>query len=789
MTRPLLLLLTALLAHAQTKRIERIAPATLQSFSKTEKVALLVGVAAYPESTGLSPLQYSATTDIDGLEAQLRKQGYFVVTLRNEQAKRPAIREKLRELTNLVRQDGGTLLFYFSGHGGAGSDRENYLAVYDTPATQLKEEGFAVTEVEQTLRESGAQRQVMLIDACRNVPPQPGPRKTPPVSPRFAAIQRSAGIVALYSTNPGGYSYEDASVGHGTFTHYLIKGMAGEAAGPDGAVTFDDLKRYVEPEVQEHERKRNHVQVPYSAGQVNGEILLAIGKARDPLEELADQERAMQEEIDGKKRELAAARAQGETEKAAAAQAAVTAQEQELARVEARRKRQAEIEEKSAELNRRIEQRKRELADLDKSIGASNGATRTGTLPTLSAARAEVASLREQIAKTERRFSEALAAAVKTLEADYQPLRAASEKVEPRGVFETTDEYRQRVERSRQDRAEVDERLKKDRTALEASYRKQSEETTAVQRRRIAELTAARYVVDGVQIQWTVETYDADAQRLTVEVEGRKYAFAIPPKEAQKLSRSPQVAVTAAYRESSAPVWDTVTLWDSSANGAKYEGRLLVVWTLRENPTPLPSQGSRVNPADGLTYVWIPPGKFWMGCSPGDTQCDDDEKPPKEVNITKGFWMGQTEVTQAAYERVMGTNPSHFKGANLPVETINMQEAGAYCAKVGLRLPTEAEWEYAARAGDTKARYGPLDDVAWNTGNSGGKTHEVGKKTPNAWGLYDTLGNVREWTSDEVVRGGSWFNNSRYVRASFRIRLVPTYRSYFIGVRCGGELR
>ncbi len=643
--------------------------------------------------------------------------------------------------------------------------------------------------MERPLRESGARRQVMLIDACRKVPPQPGPKKANNATPRFTAIQESAGIEALYSTAPGGFSYEDPALHHGTFTHYLIQGLAGEAAGSDGAVTFDDLKRYLQSQVKDHERKKGHVQEPYARGESTGEILLAIGKARAPLEELAERERAMQEEIDRKKKELEAARAQGETEKAAAAQAVVTAQEQELARVEARRKRQVEIDEKSAELNRRIEQRKRELADLDKSIGASSGATRTGTLSTLSAARAEVSTLREQIAQTERRFNEALASAVRTLEADYQPLRAASEKVEPKGIFETSEEYQKRVQRSREDRAEVDDRLKKDRAALEASYRKQSEETTALQRRRIAELTAARYVVDGVQIQWTVETYDADAQRLTIEVEGRKYAFAILPKEAQKLSLSPQVAVMAAYRETNAPVWDTVTLSDSSGNGAKYEGRMPGVVTLRENPTPLPTQGSRVNPADGLTYVWIPPGKFMMGCSPGDGQCYDDEKPPKEVTITKGFWIGQTEVRQAAYQRVMGTNPSSFKGPNLPVETINMQEAGEYCAKVGLRLPTEAEWEYAARAGDTKARYGQLDDVAWSRENSSKKTHEVGKKTPNAWGLYDTLGNVREWTSDAVVRGGSWVNDTGVVRASFRDGYDPSIRVDNIGVRCGGEFR
>lgn len=183
-----------------------------------------------------------------------------------------------------------------------------------------------------------------------------------------------------------------------------------------------------------------------------------------------------------------------------------------------------------------------------------------------------------------------------------------------------------------------------------------------------------------------------------------------------------------------------------------------------------------------------------MGCSPGDNDCTNNEKPARQVTITRGFRMGQTEVTQAAYFQVTGKNPSSFKGANLPIESVSWDAAENYCSAVGGRLPSEKEWEYAARAGTTGSRYGALDSIAWHYDNSGRKTNLVGVKQANAYGLHDMLGNVWEWTADnfdagrKIVRGGSW-NDTRYVSASVRGRLEPTFRSSALGFRCVEELR
>jgi formylglycine-generating enzyme required for sulfatase activity/serine/threonine protein kinase/Flp pilus assembly protein TadD len=214
---------------------------------------------------------------------------------------------------------------------------------------------------------------------------------------------------------------------------------------------------------------------------------------------------------------------------------------------------------------------------------------------------------------------------------------------------------------------------------------------------------------------------------------------------------------------------------------------------------------TKVNSKDRLTYMWIPPGTFTMGCSPGDSECYGEEMPAHAVTITRGFWLGQTDVTQAAYQRVIGSNPSYFKGDNLPVETVTWDQAKGYCQAIGGRLPTEAEWEYAARAGTTAVRYGNLDDIAWYSSNSGGKTHEVGQKKPNAFGLYDMLGNVWQWTADwyanypaseardpsgalestgRVLRGGSCLNGPRNARLSGRNGGVAGGRRDRVGLRC-----
>jgi formylglycine-generating enzyme required for sulfatase activity len=225
-------------------------------------------------------------------------------------------------------------------------------------------------------------------------------------------------------------------------------------------------------------------------------------------------------------------------------------------------------------------------------------------------------------------------------------------------------------------------------------------------------------------------------------------------------------------------------------------------------PAPKPGD-SKVNPMDGLRYRWIPAGMVTTGCSQGDKECYADEYPPRKITLTKGFWLGETEVTQAAFEKIMDYNPSVFQDEpNFPVENVSWQEADAYCTAINGRLPSAAEWEYAARGGTGNPRYGNIDDVAWYLKNSDFTVHPVGKKKPNAFGLYDMLGNVSEWTHTwywvqlnqeninptgpslaefRELRGGGWWDEPDIVRASYRSRVEPETQDFGLGLRCVSE--
>lgn len=219
---------------------------------------------------------------------------------------------------------------------------------------------------------------------------------------------------------------------------------------------------------------------------------------------------------------------------------------------------------------------------------------------------------------------------------------------------------------------------------------------------------------------------------------------------------------------------------------------------------------------NGIKYnmVWVEGGTFRMGATSEQGSEISDEKPVHSVTLS-GYYIGKTEVTQALWQAVMGSNPSYFEGDDLPVEQVSWDDCQEFIRKLNsltgqnFRLPTEAEWEFACRGGNNSRGYkysgsNYIDNVAWYDGNSGDKTHPVATKSPNELGIYDMSGNVWEWCADwygdyssgrqtnpkgpyggsyRVCRGGGWDGIAGYCRSSNRCIGNPAYRYYDLGLR------
>lgn len=233
-----------------------------------------------------------------------------------------------------------------------------------------------------------------------------------------------------------------------------------------------------------------------------------------------------------------------------------------------------------------------------------------------------------------------------------------------------------------------------------------------------------------------------------------------------------------------------------------------------------------IAPGVSIGMCWIQPGEFLMGSPEDEGDCSDKETQHR-VKITQGFWLAKTQITQGQWQSVMGNNPidsiyypSYLKGVEQPVVLVSwldicgdesgdggfLGSANKFAGSDGrFYLPTEAQWEYACRAGTTGPYYGNIDEIAWYKENSDGKPHPVAQKKPNVWGLHDMLGNVSEWCSDrygaydgraatdpaspasdsyQVFRGGSWNVNAVNCRAAYRnCNPYPDYNDYDIGFR------
>ena len=279
----------------------------------------------------------------------------------------------------------------------------------------------------------------------------------------------------------------------------------------------------------------------------------------------------------------------------------------------------------------------------------------------------------------------------------------------------------------------------------------------------------------------------------------------------------------------------------------QYELARLVLSELDASQRGLDPGAQKINPSDGLTYVWVPAGTFMMGCVPTDTECEERERPRHAVTISRGFWMGRVEVTVESFERFVHSTDNivppapewdpDWKNKDHPIVNVTWEEAAAYCAWAAGRLPSEAEWEYAARGGEEGLKYpwgnrlvdqhANFQDGKWTYSRESGRlirrtrrpepgaersqTMKVASFPPNGFKLYDMVGNAWEWTADfygedyyqdspmldppgpaggpdRVGRGGSWFYSPRFLKLSSRGRFGQTYWSDNLGFRCARDI-
>jgi len=498
------------------------------------RVALVVGIGNYESSSTFGGLKHAAK-DAQDMKAVLQRLGYKVRFLEDSVTK-SRITSAIRELAGMFQAGKpGTFLFFYSGHGvERGGD--NYLVPFGVSDSDIVTDGLKVADVEALMRRSGARQRLLIVDACR-YSEQSESRAQPPRP--FGELQASEGVLAFYASKSGQRSFEDDRLQGGIFTHFVVRGLEGEAAAEDGLISVFDLAKYVTPAVHEYSISRGTPQYPYIVGAGSGDFIVGIRELR------------------------------------------------------------------------------------------------------------------------------------------------------------------------------------------------------------------------------------------------------------------------------------------------------------REK-----------NSIDGQWYVWVPPGRFMRGCSVGDEECMAIEKPSKEIEISRGFWIGESETTVAAWKRRSSKNQKielpredgfgrllneAAENDSLPAVAVTWSEARDFCVWAQMTLPSEAQWEYAARSGDRNATYGDLENTAWYGDNSGRKKldamqvfrdqnkqfgevlfnngngpHPVGMKQSNRNGLFDVLGNVWEWTTDwfspdyyrsgavvdptgplggesKILRGGSWSTYASGVRLSARDRQSPDVRMSDIGFRCAGE--
>jgi len=831
----------------------------LRPVAKCVRRAVLVGVSDYAEFKDLR----FAGADVELMRSRLVELGFapeHIVALTTEAGREntalaPNKRNIERELGRILAESGPDDMIFvmFTGHGFQTDNFGGYkdyvgFAPSDAASSRATDVDFGSTvslsKLFDDLKNSEAKFKWVLVDACRenlgSGAPAAGGSAASKSLPRGKALRKleaPSGVAILQSCADGEFSWEFE--GHGVFTRTFAESLTEVGdANEDGEVTFLEAAERTIAEVKRETAKRaiyETTQTPYLSGNMTNFVLADVKTA------------------EAKERWLAAVEARESGDYATALE------EIDAALALMPEKPEYATEKRTIEAFAEAERKAREAAD-----EAARAAAEKARREAESAAQAE----RERL---EREHAAALAAAEKAKEEAEKAKSDAERKAKEEAAARAEAERKAREEadaRADAEKAkeETDVRAKAERLADEAmvSYYR-GDRTTA-----IAKMEEALSLVENANNRNWLQRFLNEASRETSEL--TKTDSALPsthryeqtgdsknetptsPRRAPRWNGVEYVAADESASESSSPSSGSAlnpshpyarnSGRPSTPTGGSTSGSRLVGMGSSGGQTSSPGASANgdwsgiyaAGTAKSLTikgleykFHYCPAGSFTMGSPTSENYRYDETQ--HRVELTNGFWMLETEVTQAMWKSLMGSNLSYFSSSGngsrdvsgldtsqFPVECVTWNDCQEFIEKLNFggyapsgfkfRLPTEAEWEYACRAGTTGPYAGSsLDSLGWYSGNSGGRPHEVGAKSANAWGLRDMHGNVWEWCADwygseyyeksnnmqnpinvktgssRVLRGGSWYSLAENCRSANRSNFGPSYRNRYDGFR------
>ena len=787
--------------------------------------ALIIGIDRYANLGSRDQLSF-ALKDARGMEKVLRENYCFneIVTLYNEDATRDKIMAALYRFRE-ISPDAG-LLVYFAGHGITmpglrGGKDLGFLIPSDGSlnATEMYK-NISMQQIKSDIcPQINAKHIFFVFDACfagLMLDTRATLTKPDRDLAYLKAITKEQARQVLTAGSKGQRVLDGGPRGHSVFTGRLIETLE----NTEDYITARELGQELKKQVYGDAAARGHNQRPVD-GEIygTGDFVFVFDlekRSRDLKAEVGALEAEMQR-LASLKKDAAKAKDDAMQRKLEREQLIKEAElkqarlRQKAGREEAGRKKELESQEKKDTQEKQQQARmreeriaclKRQTQEILKEFGGS-----TVSVLGIEGAQKEVRSIGSSIAKIEKDYQQALEEELWSLQLFYEKKFGRAGDIAPFDeMFETKSDYK-----TRRNKAEVKiksliaEKAQKEKAIKTHTDSELRKEVNPLQK-QVEQITKKTFQVGSKDIDYKFIKYIPEIEAFNFsctinDLYSTGLAY-IPKAKARTYYNNPDLLIASAELM----VADNGMVIPAQfkfrgPEGNSYKAKILR--TVKDQYT-------------GMEFLYVPGGCYEMGCGSWAGECYDDEKPVHTVCVD-GFYIGRYEVTQGQWKKIMGSNPTKFKqcGNDCPVENISWNDAQAFIKQLNrksgkkYRLPTEAEWEYAARSGGKKEKYAGGSGVnllAWYKNNSGGHTYKAGTKAPNGLGLYDMSGNVWEWCqdlygkdaynqhqlknpaymsvgSDRVGRGGSWYGRARFCRSANRGGFSPSSRDKHLGFR------